>query len=544
MKSSSQEGIGKFIELINNQFKSDSMIGSFIISMKAKIGVLLISMKNRMGVADPSRNATDTYERGKNIVPDCIKSDEGEIPVKQYNIAILRNLFKFERAEGRIQITNKRMIFRAAGRSVGGRTTLQHEYAINDIAGVETVKNYKFSIQYLIGAIFIVCFAIFFISTCSSIFSNNKPSPNNITIASYYMMSPSHIRKVYAEESQAISLRRQAEERERQARVMNRETAPERIRLARVDLENAQEKERTAQSYIQQYGENRRIDIGGRYQYIYINTTEYLNQSIREREEADRELQLSLTNKERTEVEEKSAIEQREIASAKELEAIKKRETTVTVWKVLMTLLGLILGICGAIPFFILYKKFGLKLFLLNFSIFGFALALAATDSSIFSFLRLISVLITVICIFIICFRPNLVISIKNKMGAGVGPIDIRRNEYMNKIMGLISLAIGFFPITFFWGTSISGFISNIFGSNSDGIIGSILPILLPIVLLAILLPIIILSIQRKNNEHGLDSGFAEVIPTSETEDAIREIGAIINDIQKLGDLGIEKWAS
>jgi hypothetical protein len=36
--------------------------------------------------------------------------------------------------------------------------------------------------------------------------------------------------------------------------------------------------------------------------------------------------------------------------------------------------------------------------------------------------------------------------------------------------------------------------------------------------------------------------GFSEVFPTAESESAIREIGAIVNDIQKLGDFGIEKW--
>jgi hypothetical protein len=40
--------------------------------------------------------------------------------------------------------------------------------------------------------------------------------------------------------------------------------------------------------------------------------------------------------------------------------------------------------------------------------------------------------------------------------------------------------------------------------------------------------------------EKGL--GFTEVIPTEHSEKAIRELGAIINDIQKLGDLGLEKW--
>jgi hypothetical protein len=43
-----------------------------------------------------------------------------------------------------------------------------------------------------------------------------------------------------------------------------------------------------------------------------------------------------------------------------------------------------------------------------------------------------------------------------------------------------------------------------------------------------------------RSSQNG--TGFAEVFPTKETEGAIREIGAMIGDIQKLGDLGIEKW--
>jgi len=75
------------------------------------------------------------------------------------------------------------------------------------------------------------------------------------------------------------------------------------------------------------------------------------------------------------------------------------------------------------------------------------------------------------ICLVRFCFRPNLVISIKNKMGSGDGPVDIRRKTIKSEA-----------------------------------------------------------------------TGFSEVMPTEETELAIREIGAIINDIQKLGDHGVKKW--
>ena len=40
----------------------------------------------------------------------------------------------------------------------------------------------------------------------------------------------------------------------------------------------------------------------------------------------------------------------------------------------------------------------------------------------------------------------------------------------------------------------------------------------------------------------GTENGYSEVFPTSDTDTAIKEIGAIINDVQKLGDHGVHKW--
>ena len=124
-----------------------------------KVRDFIETMKNHMGIGEPARNATDCYERGQHIVPDSIKTNESEIPVKQYNIAVLRTLWKFERAEGRLQVTNKRVLFRACGRSIGGRTTLQHEFAVDEIAGIEARRDYKFSIVHLlIGCLVIALF--------------------------------------------------------------------------------------------------------------------------------------------------------------------------------------------------------------------------------------------------------------------------------------------------------------------------------------------------------------------------------------------------
>ncbi|MCL2820789.1 MAG: hypothetical protein FWD38_08195 [Oscillospiraceae bacterium] len=129
-------------------------------SNKSALSNFVLSLKNRMGIGEPERNATDCYERGIPIVPNCIKSNENEIPVKQYNIAILRNLFKLERAEGRLQVTNNRVIFRAVGRSIGGRTTLQQEFALNELSGIEAHRNYRFGFIYLLFGIIVVTLMI------------------------------------------------------------------------------------------------------------------------------------------------------------------------------------------------------------------------------------------------------------------------------------------------------------------------------------------------------------------------------------------------
>ena len=42
---------------------------------------------------------------------DLIRPVKNEIMIKQYDIAVLRNPFNFERTEGRMQVTNKRVIF-------------------------------------------------------------------------------------------------------------------------------------------------------------------------------------------------------------------------------------------------------------------------------------------------------------------------------------------------------------------------------------------------------------------------------------------------
>ncbi|MCL1994831.1 MAG: hypothetical protein FWG63_01335 [Defluviitaleaceae bacterium] len=119
------------------------------------------SMEKQMDMGEPKRKATDAYERNMRIVPDSVKAIEGEIPIRQYNIAVLRNLLRFGRSEGRLQITNKRVIFRATGRSIGGRTALQQEFSLNEIVtSVDAIVAHRFSFFHLVcGFLVMLAFA-------------------------------------------------------------------------------------------------------------------------------------------------------------------------------------------------------------------------------------------------------------------------------------------------------------------------------------------------------------------------------------------------
>ncbi|MCL2271680.1 MAG: hypothetical protein FWC19_02605 [Treponema sp.] len=441
--------MGESVKSKTNQFVFDSKAGDF-----------LKAMKNRMGIGSPERNATDTYERELAIVPDCISANENEIAVKQYNIAVMRNLLKFERAEGRMQVTNKRIIFRAAGRSVGGRTTLQHEFAVNEIAGIEARNNYKFSFMYFIFALLIIGLAFFII--CFWPFTGILSPIDSQSVRISGILYPKHVEKAYSEERAAISRTRQAG--------TNITEAAERIK-------QAYEKEEAAGLNVRNGIEKTRRVL---YDYDWYDRPLYRNETYRDRTpaglmEAQNALDSAIDAREYAEAEEQRFIAELEIAKENEANTIRNREDIVARWRALMTIFGFVLGIICLIPFFIFYKKFGLKLFFLNFSIFGFSLALAASGSRFFLILFYISCITAIICIFLYCFRPNLIISIKNK-GGEKAAVDIRRD-----------------------------------------------------------------TLFTKNREIG--TGFMEVFPTEETEGAIREIGAMIGDIQKLGDLGLGKWA-
>ncbi len=140
------------------QDKNTDTVNINVTQVASNVSAIWTAFKNKIGLGDPLTNERDAFEKGLKIVPDCVKPNDSEIPVRQYQIATLRNriaCITYTKAYGRIQVTNKRVIFRAPGRCLAGRTTLQHEFAIDEIAGIEARREYVFNFWDLLLGLFL-----------------------------------------------------------------------------------------------------------------------------------------------------------------------------------------------------------------------------------------------------------------------------------------------------------------------------------------------------------------------------------------------------
>lgn len=162
-------------------------------------------VKNRMGIGDPDLNQGDAFEKDKLIIPECVSANENEIPVKQYTVAKLRNrLFgiTYSKAIGRIQVTNKRVIFRAPGRCPAGRTTLQHEFTIDEIAGIEARREYAANFSDLIigYVVYMIGFALSFFMVAEMDYDVIKilgPILSIVLLAPFFLINKKWLLKLF-----------------------------------------------------------------------------------------------------------------------------------------------------------------------------------------------------------------------------------------------------------------------------------------------------------------------------------------------------------
>lgn len=100
-----------------------------------------------LGIGDSDKNSVKgCFEREKYVVPDLVEPCEDEIPVKQYHVCNVRSRIKGLWQEGRIQVTNKRILFRLSGRTWIGKTMKHTEFALDEVAGVSICNDVRFSL--------------------------------------------------------------------------------------------------------------------------------------------------------------------------------------------------------------------------------------------------------------------------------------------------------------------------------------------------------------------------------------------------------------
>lgn len=129
----------------NNNFRRDPFFISFSNFDFSSLRNFIHSFKRGTGITESDRVGRNSYERDVPIVPDCVKQEENEYVVKQYNLAILKNPLTFMKSEGRLMVTNRRLLFRAAGSGLTGRLLQEHQFVLDEIGGVEIHKDNIFS---------------------------------------------------------------------------------------------------------------------------------------------------------------------------------------------------------------------------------------------------------------------------------------------------------------------------------------------------------------------------------------------------------------
>lgn len=122
------------------------------------------SVRDQTGMDDATKTKNDPFEYNVPIVPNCVDAEDNEIVVKQYNIAKLRSRLKFMKAEGRLMVTNKRVLFRAGGKSLTGNILQEHQFNLDEIAGIEMHQDFRFSFLNLILSIAVVIAGFLLIS--------------------------------------------------------------------------------------------------------------------------------------------------------------------------------------------------------------------------------------------------------------------------------------------------------------------------------------------------------------------------------------------
>lgn len=165
VQKSTNENVQNDTEPSNGNGNSD--VGSIIKGISDAIGSFLDKIYYSVTPKDKSSNKSsaialrklltfsqedyikpleNVYERGARITPDLVQPCSDETIIRQYDICTVRAAIKGLWQDGKLLVTNKRILFRLSGRNWLGKEQTSKEFEIDDIAGIDMSYSSKINL--------------------------------------------------------------------------------------------------------------------------------------------------------------------------------------------------------------------------------------------------------------------------------------------------------------------------------------------------------------------------------------------------------------
>lgn len=128
----------------NNEYFEVSVKKETVEKVKSAFAGIRDTFAESADKVNGSRIGEAVYENNLLVVDQCIVPTEQEIPIRQYNIARLSTPL-WKKAYGRLQVTNKRLVFRSTGKSLAGPIMIENEFSLEELGGIEIKTDYRFN---------------------------------------------------------------------------------------------------------------------------------------------------------------------------------------------------------------------------------------------------------------------------------------------------------------------------------------------------------------------------------------------------------------
>lgn len=129
----------------NNEYFKVSVKKETVEKVKTTVSGIRDTISANADGFNGTKGGDAVYENDLLVVDQCVVPTEQEIPIRQYNIARLSTPL-WKKAYGRLQVTNKRLVFRSTGKSLAGPVMIENEFSLEELGGIEIKTDYRFNV--------------------------------------------------------------------------------------------------------------------------------------------------------------------------------------------------------------------------------------------------------------------------------------------------------------------------------------------------------------------------------------------------------------